>query len=210
MLGGVPAAARQQLADARYAAWRRAAAASRRPGRAESGGRCSLSPRPAGGQGHHARDVGGRRRRRRPRVKVRAARPVRRARPLCWRWSESTAWASDAAQRTHEIGVRLALGADPGRVSRAILGKGLAIVLAGLALGLAGAVALGALARQLPLRRRAARRAGAGGSQPDDARRGRRRELSPRQPGRRGRSGDRAPPRIDRAGNRRSGFVNLL
>ncbi len=51
--------------------------------------------------------------------------------------------ASDVAQRTHEIGVRLALGADPGRVSRAILGKGLAIVLAGLALGLAGAVALG-------------------------------------------------------------------
>ena len=51
--------------------------------------------------------------------------------------------ASDVAQRTHEIGVRLALGADPDRVSRAVLGKGLSIVLAGLLLGLGGSVALG-------------------------------------------------------------------
>ncbi len=51
--------------------------------------------------------------------------------------------SSDVAQRTHEIGVRLALGADPGRVSRAVLWKGLSIVLGGLLLGLCGAAALG-------------------------------------------------------------------
>ncbi|MEO6192809.1 MAG: ABC transporter permease [Thermoanaerobaculia bacterium] len=51
--------------------------------------------------------------------------------------------SSDVAQRTHEIGVRLALGADPDRVSRAVLWKGLSIVLGGLLLGLCGAAALG-------------------------------------------------------------------
>jgi predicted permease len=51
--------------------------------------------------------------------------------------------ASDVAQRRHEIGVRLALGALPERVARAVLGKGMAVVAAGLALGLGGAVVLG-------------------------------------------------------------------
>ena len=51
--------------------------------------------------------------------------------------------SSDVAQRTHEIGVRLALGADPDRVSRSVLWKGLSIVLGGLLLGLCGAAALG-------------------------------------------------------------------
>ena len=39
--------------------------------------------------------------------------------------------------------MRLALGADPDRVSRAVLWKGLSIVLGGLLLGLCGAAALG-------------------------------------------------------------------
>jgi putative ABC transport system permease protein len=51
--------------------------------------------------------------------------------------------AGDVARRTHEIGVRLALGADPGRVARGVLRQGLAIVLAGLLLGLGGAAMLG-------------------------------------------------------------------
>lgn len=51
--------------------------------------------------------------------------------------------ASDVGRRTHEIGVRLALGADSDRVALSVVGQGLSIVLAGLCLGLCGAVALG-------------------------------------------------------------------
>lgn len=45
------------------------------------------------------------------------------------------------AQRTPEIGVRLALGAQPGDIARLILGRGTALVAAGVALGLAGSIA---------------------------------------------------------------------
>jgi putative ABC transport system permease protein len=51
--------------------------------------------------------------------------------------------AGDVARRSHEIGVRLALGAEPGRVARGVLFQGLAIVLGGLVLGLCAAAALG-------------------------------------------------------------------
>ncbi|HEU4631016.1 MAG TPA: ABC transporter permease [Gemmatimonadaceae bacterium] len=47
------------------------------------------------------------------------------------------------AQRTGEIGVRLALGAGRGRVVRQVVGQGLAVALAGVALGVGGALALG-------------------------------------------------------------------
>jgi putative ABC transport system permease protein len=53
------------------------------------------------------------------------------------------------ARRTHEIGVRVALGARPGAVLRLILGQGLRITLAGLVLGIAGAAGLAGLLRGL-------------------------------------------------------------
>jgi predicted permease len=46
------------------------------------------------------------------------------------------------SQRTKELGIRIALGADPGRVRGMVVGQGLGLAAAGLALGLAGALAL--------------------------------------------------------------------
>jgi putative ABC transport system permease protein len=45
------------------------------------------------------------------------------------------------AQRSPEIGVRLALGATPGQVGRLIVGQGLALAASGVVLGLLGAIA---------------------------------------------------------------------
>jgi putative ABC transport system permease protein len=45
-------------------------------------------------------------------------------------------------QRTHEIGVRMALGAQPAHVLRLILTQGAKMALIGIALGLAGSLAL--------------------------------------------------------------------
>jgi len=53
------------------------------------------------------------------------------------------------AQRTKEIGVRMALGAQPGQVLRLTLADGLRPAILGLAFGLAGGLAAGRLIRNL-------------------------------------------------------------
>jgi predicted permease len=53
------------------------------------------------------------------------------------------------SQRTHEIGVRMALGAERGDVLNLLLREGMALVLLGMLLGLAGAVALARLMSNL-------------------------------------------------------------
>jgi predicted permease len=53
------------------------------------------------------------------------------------------------AQRTREIGLRMALGARPGVVARDVLRRGLALTATGIAIGLSGSIAAGRVASSL-------------------------------------------------------------
>jgi len=53
--------------------------------------------------------------------------------------------AYSVQERTREIGVRVALGAEPGRIVRMVLGGGARLVAAGMVAGIAGALALSGL-----------------------------------------------------------------
>jgi ABC-type antimicrobial peptide transport system permease subunit len=57
--------------------------------------------------------------------------------------------AYSVSERTQEIGLRMALGADAGRVLRLILRQSIKQMVAGLALGVAGAVAVGRIMEKL-------------------------------------------------------------
>ncbi|HJX89572.1 MAG TPA: ABC transporter permease [Pyrinomonadaceae bacterium] len=57
--------------------------------------------------------------------------------------------AYTVVQRTHELGIRLALGAQVGDVLRMILGQGMAVIMIGVGLGLAGAFGLMRLMKSL-------------------------------------------------------------
>ncbi len=62
------------------------------------------------------------------------------------------------AQRTHEIGLRMALGAGPRQVLRLVLQEGMLLALIGLGVGLAGTYFVGRL-METPLYRVSAPRA---------------------------------------------------
>jgi putative ABC transport system permease protein len=57
--------------------------------------------------------------------------------------------ALSVSQRTHELGVRLALGASPSRVLSMVIRQGMAYVLIGLSIGVGGALLLGGLMSSL-------------------------------------------------------------
>ena len=103
--------------------------------------------------------------------------------------------AFSVSQRTNELGIRLALGAERGTILRMILGEGAAMALVGLAVGGVAAVPLSRLLERAALRHRA------GGSADDRAGRGPARRRRARR--RMGSGAARDGGRSDRGASRR-------
>jgi putative ABC transport system permease protein len=57
--------------------------------------------------------------------------------------------ALTVSQRTREIGIRIALGAQPANVMRMVLGQGMLLTILGVGIGIAGALALTRLVKTL-------------------------------------------------------------
>jgi putative ABC transport system permease protein len=57
--------------------------------------------------------------------------------------------AYHVSQRGHELGVRMALGADPRELGRSVLSQGVGLVAVGLLVGLAGALGFTRMIRQM-------------------------------------------------------------
>ena len=57
--------------------------------------------------------------------------------------------SQDVTQRTNEIGLKMAVGAAPGVIMREVMGRGFRLTLLGIAAGLAGTVAAGAVIRSV-------------------------------------------------------------
>jgi putative ABC transport system permease protein len=57
--------------------------------------------------------------------------------------------AYSVAQRTQEVGIRRALGAKPGDILRLVMGQALGLALAGVAIGIGGALAVNSVMKGL-------------------------------------------------------------
>ena len=104
------------------------------------------------------------------------------------------------SQRTHEIGIRLAIGADSSRVLRMILGRGLGLALIGVAAGVARGVLPDRPDRHPASRHRPARRHDVRGRARVAVAGRARRELHPRPAGDARRSADGAASGVERSG----------
>ena len=104
--------------------------------------------------------------------------------------------AFSVSQRTNELGVRMALGAEPGTILRMILGEGAVMAAIGLVVGGLLSAPLSRMLDRAAVRRAAARCADDRGRRGPARRRGARRGVGAGAPGDGGRADGRPAPRV--------------